>query len=201
MCFSVVFLSLCCDLNMFLHLSVLHHSASDTGGHTAEDKKDELKAERGRMICGGTLSETRDEGPGSGCPSSTAQAQQEASAPRLFSPAAAFDKAPPIPERLPVTPTSQKKSPSTAPAFSQTLEKLLASPQPQEKSPSTTPATSASPENPRASPLSHKEKSPGTVPFTMDVRNSTQEGGEAASKQHMTKAEPADQRTEPPLSE
>ncbi|KAM9351894.1 capping protein, Arp2/3 and myosin-I linker protein 2 [Symphorus nematophorus] len=181
-------------------------------GRAQEDKKDELKAERGRMGYGGTVAETKDEGPGSGCPSSTAQAQQEASAPRLFSPAAASsDKAPSIPERPPaltqtlekppVTPTSQKKSPSTAPALPQTLEKLLVSPQPQQKTPSTTPAASASPENPRVSPLSHKEKSPGTVPFTADGRNSTQEGGEAVSKQHMTKTEPADQRTEPPLSE
>uniref|UniRef100_A0A3Q3EGF7 Capping protein regulator and myosin 1 linker 2 n=1 Tax=Labrus bergylta TaxID=56723 RepID=A0A3Q3EGF7_9LABR len=47
------------------------------------------------------------------------------------------------------------------------------------------------------SPQSHKEKSPGSG----DLRKSTQERGEAVSKQHTVKAEPADQRTEPPLSE
>ncbi|XP_041794805.1 capping protein, Arp2/3 and myosin-I linker protein 2 isoform X2 [Chelmon rostratus] len=195
--------------------------ASDTGKQTAEEKeavqKEELKAERGRTGCGGTVAETKhhppgeDETPGSGCPSSTAQAQQEASAPRLFSPAKALDKAPPIPERPPaqtqtlekppVTPTTQKKSPSTAPPFPQTLEKLLVSPSPQEKMPSTIPAASASPENPQVSPLPHKEKGADTAPATVDLRNSMQERGEAVSKQHTTKAEPADQRTEPPLSE
>lgn len=195
--------------------------ASDTGRPTAEEKKEavqkeEPKADRGRTSCGGTVAETKhpppgeEESPGSGCPSSTAQAQQEASVPQILSPTAALDKAPPIPERppaltqtlekSPVTPTSEKKSPCTATALPQTLEKLLVSPPPQEKTPSTIPAASESPENPPVSPLSHK-KSPGTGPSTVDVRNSTQERGEAASKQHTTKAEPADQRTEPPLSE
>ncbi|XP_042352050.1 capping protein, Arp2/3 and myosin-I linker protein 2 [Plectropomus leopardus] len=184
--------------------------ASDTGRQTAGDKKEavqreELKAERGRTGCDGTLAETKPpppgekETPGSGCPSSTAQAQQEAPVPQLFSPTAALDKAPSILEKPPVTPTSEKKSPSIAQAQPQTLEKLLVSPTPQEKTPSTIPAASETPEIPQVSP--HKKKSPGTAPATVDVRNSTQERGEAASKQHTTKAEPADQRTEPPLSE
>ncbi|XP_078024393.1 capping protein, Arp2/3 and myosin-I linker protein 2 isoform X2 [Epinephelus lanceolatus] len=196
--------------------------ATDTGKQTTEQKKEatqkeELKAEGGRTGCEGTLAETKhpppaeEETPGSGCPSSKAQAQLETSVPRLVSPTAALDKAPSILERPPVltqtlerppvTPTSEKKSPNTASALPQTLEKLLVSPPPQEKTPSTIPATSESPENPQLSSLSHKKKSPGTVPATVDVRNSTQERGEAVSKQHTTKAEPADQRTEPPLSE
>ncbi|XP_051239086.1 capping protein, Arp2/3 and myosin-I linker protein 2 isoform X2 [Dicentrarchus labrax] len=186
--------------------------ASDKG--TAGEKKeavqkDELKAERGRTGCEGTVAETKhsppgeEEAPGSGCPSSTAQAQQEASAPRLLGPAAALDKERPLAliqilEKPPVPPTSQKKSPSRVPALPQTLEKLLVSPPTEEKTPSTIPAES--PENPQVSPLSHKEKGPGTNLASVDLRNSTQERGEAVSKQHTTKAEPADQRTEPPLS-
>ncbi|XP_050929608.1 capping protein, Arp2/3 and myosin-I linker protein 2 isoform X2 [Lates calcarifer] len=190
--------------------------ARDTGKETPEEKKDavqkeELKAGKGRMGCGGTATGAKypspgeQEAPGLGCPSSTTQAQQAASVSRLFSPAAALDKAsstlerPPALsqtlEKPPVTPTSQKRSPST------TLEKLLVSPSPQDKTPCTIPAASESPENPQVSPLSHKKKSPGTVPATMDPRNSTQERGEVISKQHTVKAEPADQRTEPPLSE
>uniref|UniRef100_A0A8C4ELX5 Capping protein regulator and myosin 1 linker 2 n=1 Tax=Dicentrarchus labrax TaxID=13489 RepID=A0A8C4ELX5_DICLA len=188
------------------------HPASDKG--TAGEKKeavqkDELKAERGRTGCEGTVAETKhsppgeEEAPGSGCPSSTAQAQQEASAPRLLGPAAALDKERPLAliqilEKPPVPPTSQKKSPSRVPALPQTLEKLLVSPPTEEKTPSTIPAES--PENPQVSPLSHKEKGPGTNLASVDLRNSTQERGEAVSKQHTTKAEPADQRTEPPLS-
>ncbi|XP_034389859.1 capping protein, Arp2/3 and myosin-I linker protein 2 isoform X3 [Cyclopterus lumpus] len=170
--------------------------AGDTGKQTAA-QKEELKAQRGR-----TAADTKHPTPGeeenrdSGRPSSAAQALHEASAPRLFSPTAApsvltqgLEKKPPVP------PMWEKKSPSAA----QTLEKLPVSPSPREKSTSTIP--SGSPENPRVSPLSHKRKSPGTAPATADVRNSTQKGGEAVSKQHTMKAEPADQRTEPPLSE
>ncbi|XP_037623048.1 capping protein, Arp2/3 and myosin-I linker protein 2 isoform X4 [Sebastes umbrosus] len=200
--------------------------AQEAGKPTAEEKKEavkkeeELKAERRRTGCGGTVAETKhpplgeEETPGSGCPSSTAPAQQEARAPRLFSPTAALNKAPSVLERPPaltlslekplVTPPSEKKSPSTVPPLLQTLEKRLVSPPPpppQEKTPGTIPAASESPENPQVSPLSHKKKSPGTAPGTADVRNSTQERGEAASKQHTVTAEPADQRTEPPLSE
>ncbi|XP_070763209.1 capping protein, Arp2/3 and myosin-I linker protein 2 [Enoplosus armatus] len=181
--------------------------AGDTATQAAEEKKEELRAERARTGRGGMVAETtkqpppgEEEAPYSGCPSSTAQAPQEASAPRLFSPAAALDKAPPILGRPPaLTQTkSQKKSPGTAPALPQTLEKLLASPPPQEKTPSTIPAASDSPENPQASPPSHEEKGPGTAPAAVDLGNSTQERGEAGSKQHTAKAEPADQRTEPP---
>lgn len=191
--------------------------ASDTAEEKEAVQKEELKAERGRTGCGGTVAETKqhppgeDEAPGSGCPSSTAQAQQEASAPRLFSPAEAPDKALSILERPPaltqtlekppITPTTQKKSPSTAPPLPQTLGKLLVSPSPQEKMPSTISAASASPEHPQVSPLSHKEKGPSTVPGTVDLRDSMQERGEVVSKQHTMKAEPADQRTEPSLSE
>lgn len=187
------------------------HTAGDTGKESVEKKKEpvqkvELKVERRR-----TVAETKhpppeeDEGPNSGCPSSTAQAQQEASSLGLISPAAALNKAPSILERAaalsqtlekpPVTPTSQKKSPSTAQVSPQTVEKLLVSPTAQEKIPSTIPDTLASPEIPQ------EEKDPGTAPATVDLRNSTQERGEAVSKQHTTKAEPADQRTEPPLSQ
>ncbi|XP_039664730.1 capping protein, Arp2/3 and myosin-I linker protein 2 isoform X2 [Perca fluviatilis] len=196
--------------------------ASDTGKQTSGGKKeavqmDELKAERGRAGCGRTVAETKhpppgeEDSPGSRCPSSTAQAQQEASAPRLFSPTAALDRMPSVLERPPaltqslekppVTPTSEKKSPSTAPPLPRTLEKPPVSPPSQEKTPSTIPAASESPEHPGVSPLSHKKKSPGAVAATADVRNSTQERGEALSTQHTMKAEPADQRTEPPLSE
>ncbi|XP_035498604.2 capping protein, Arp2/3 and myosin-I linker protein 2 isoform X2 [Scophthalmus maximus] len=188
--------------------------ASDTGKETADVKKEavqkeQLKAEKG----GGTVAETKhpppgeQEVPGSGCPSSTAPARQGAPAPRLCSPAASLIKAPSAPERPPaltqtlekpsLTSTFQKKSPSTAPALAPTLEKLLVSPPPRDKTSSTIPAASEVPENPHVSPVSHKKKSPGTV----DLGNSTQESGEALSEQHTVKAEPADQRTEPPPSE
>ncbi|XP_034542518.1 capping protein, Arp2/3 and myosin-I linker protein 2 [Notolabrus celidotus] len=177
--------------------------ASDTGKQKAEEQKKAVQKEAG------TVAENKqhpppvkERSPGFVCPSSTAQAQHEASS-RLFSPAATLDKSPSILERSlaqtqtlekpPVTPTSQKKSPSTSPAFTQTLEKLLVSPPPQEKTPSTSPAAS---EPPVESPQSHKEKGPGT-----DLRKSTHEWEETVSKQHTVKAEPADQRTEPPLSE
>ncbi|XP_067444796.1 capping protein, Arp2/3 and myosin-I linker protein 2 isoform X2 [Thunnus thynnus] len=172
--------------------------AREKGKQTAEEKKEELKA-----VCGGTLDQSKHpptagrETPVSGCPSSAAQAQHEASAPRLFSPAAAPDKAPPTLEKPAVTPTSQEKSPGTAPAFSHLLEKTLVSPPPQEK----TPSTISSETRPQVSPLPHMKKSPGTLAATADVGNSTKERGEAVSKQHTMKAEPADQRTEPPLSE
>lgn len=180
-------------------------------------QNEELNAERERMSCGRMVAETKplspegDEDPGSGCSSSTTQTQREVSASHVFSLAAALDKAPSILERPPaltqtlekppVTPTSQIKSPSTARALPKTVEKLLVSPPPQEMIPSTIPATSAPPENPQVSPVSHKERGPGTVSATVDLRNSTQERGEVISKQHTMKAKPADQRTEPPLSE
>ncbi|XP_035013107.2 capping protein, Arp2/3 and myosin-I linker protein 2 isoform X2 [Hippoglossus stenolepis] len=170
--------------------------ASDKGKETAGEKKDqkeELKSQKG----GGTIAEAKypspeeEEALGSGCASSTAQTQQGVSAPRLFTPAAALNKASstqerppartPTLEKPPVTSTTQKKSPSTVP----TLDKLLVSPPLQDKTSSTT----------------HKKKSPGTAPATMDLGNSTEERGEALFKQHTMKAEPADQRTEPPLSE
>lgn len=178
----------------------LTHPASDTGKQTAEEQKEVVQKEAG------TVAETKqppppvkEKSPGLVCPSSTAQAQHEASS-RLFSPAATLDKAPSIPEKPlaqtlekpPVTPTSQKRSPCTSPAFTQTLEKLLVAPPPQEKTPSTSPAAS---EPPEVSPHSHKEKSP------TDVRKSTHEREETVSKQHTVKAEAADQRTEPPLPE
>ncbi|XP_031723978.1 mucin-5AC-like [Anarrhichthys ocellatus] len=178
-------------------------SAGDTGKQTAEDRKEavqkeELKAERGRTK---HPPPGEEETPGSGRPSSA-----ETSAPRVFSPTAARSilerppaLTPSLEKKPPVPPTWEKKSPSAAPPLPRTLEKLLVSPPPREKSLSTIP--SGSPENPRVSPLSHKKQSPGTAPGTADVRNSTQEGGEAVSKQHTMKAEPADQRTDSPLSE
>ncbi|KAM8751769.1 capping protein, Arp2/3 and myosin-I linker protein 2 isoform 3-T4 [Acanthopagrus schlegelii] len=198
-------------------------TASDTRKQTSEEKKEavqkeELNAERERMGCGRMVAETKhpspggDEDPGSRCPSSTTQTQQEVSAPHVFSLAAALDKVPSILverppaltqtlEEPPVTPTSQLKSPSIARALPKTVEKLLVSPSPQEKIPSTIPAASAPSEEPQVSPVSHKERGPDTVSATVDLRNSTQERGEVISKQHTMKAKPADQRTEPPLSE
>jgi len=161
------------------------HPAGDTAA-----QKEKLKAQRGRTAAGTKHPPPgEEETPGSGRPSSAGQALHEASAPRLFSPTLThgLEKKPPGP------PTWEKKSP-------QTLEKLPVSPSPREKSPST--ILSGSPEKPRVSPLTHKSQSPGTAPGTApDVRTSTQKGGEALSKQHTMKAEPADQRTEPPLSE
>lgn len=183
-------------------------TASDTGKRIAEEQKEELKAEKGRMGCGCGLFPEKEQATGSECSSSTFQTQQEASASHLFSPAAALDKALSTLERPkalsqtldkpPVTPTSQKKSPSTAPPLAQTLEKLLVSSPPQEETPSSVSAASECLENPQVNPLSHKKKSPSTVPATVELRNSTQEREEVVSKQHTTKE---DQRTEPPLSE
>ncbi|XP_060933282.1 capping protein, Arp2/3 and myosin-I linker protein 2 [Limanda limanda] len=168
--------------------------ASDTGKETAGEKKhqkEELKSQKG----GGTIADAKHPSPeeeealGSGIPSFTAQTHQGVSAPRLFTPA--LNKASSTQERPPartptlentsVTSTTQKKSPSTVPTF----DKLLVSPPLQDKTSSTT----------------HKKKSPGTAPATKDLGNSTEERGEALSKQHTMKAEPADQRPEPPLSE
>ncbi|XP_071344816.1 capping protein, Arp2/3 and myosin-I linker protein 2 isoform X2 [Trachinotus anak] len=146
--------------------------AGDTRRQTAEEELKEAK----HTPPGG------EDAPGSGCLSSTAQAQQAALAPRLFSPA--------------LTQTLENP-PVTAPELAQTLEKLLVSPPPQDKAPSTIPAASESPEKPQLSPWSHKKKTPGTV----DLRHSTQERREAVPQQHTTRAEPADQRTDPPLSE
>ncbi|KAM7396102.1 hypothetical protein PAMP_019171 [Pampus punctatissimus] len=162
--------------------------ARETWKQTAEEK------EQLKPGCGGMVDESRHpppegaEAPVSGCPSSAAQA----SASRLFSPAATLEK--PV-----VTPTSQEKSPGTAPALAHLLEKTLVSPPPREKTPST--ISSETLQRSQVSPLPHKKKSPGTSAATVDVGNSTQERGEVVSKQHTTKAEPADQRTEPPLSE
>ncbi|XP_062276911.1 capping protein, Arp2/3 and myosin-I linker protein 2 [Scomber scombrus] len=127
--------------------------------------------------CRGTLDQSKHPPQEvSGFPSSAAQAQkEEASAPRLFSPTAAVDKPPPTLEKPALTPTSHVKGPGSI--SSETLQR------------------------PQASPPPHRKKSPGTLAATADVGNSTQERGEAVSKQHTTKAEPADQRTEPPLSE
>ncbi|XP_062245655.1 capping protein, Arp2/3 and myosin-I linker protein 2 isoform X1 [Platichthys flesus] len=170
--------------------------ASDTGKETAEEKKDqkeELKSQKG----GGMIADAKHPSPeeeealGSGCPSSTAQTQKGVSAPQLFTPSAAINKASSTQERPPartpmleepsVNSTAQKKSPSTVPTF----DKLLVCPPLQDKTSSTT----------------HKKKSPGMAPATKNLGNSTEERGEALLKQHTMKAEPADQRTEPPLSE
>lgn len=198
------------------------HPARDMGKQIAGEKKETVQGEepmleKGRTSYGGVVAETEhlppgeDKAPCSGCSSSTAKVQQEATAPQLFSPAAALNKALSIQERPPaltqtlekppLTTTSPKKSPGTPTTLPQTLEELLVSPPPQEMIPSTISATSASPEKPQVSPLSHGEKGPGTLPATVDPRNSTQERREVVTKQHTTKAEPADQRTEPPLSE
>lgn len=198
--------------------------ASDKGKQTDDEKKhtvqeEELEAERGRTCCGGT-SETKhhfpgkEEGPASGCPSSTAQAQQEgqqeAAALQPCSQAAAFDKAlcdresPPARthtlEKSPTIPTSQKKSPSIVTALPQALEKCPISPRPQEKSPSTIPVAPVTSDISQVSPLSH-QRSSGTLQPSMDMRTSTQERGEAVSKDYTMRKEPPDQRTEPPLSE
>ncbi|KAG7521566.1 capping protein, Arp2/3 and myosin-I linker protein 3-like [Solea senegalensis] len=183
---------------------------------TAEEKKGtvqkvEMKTKKG----GGMLAETKhlppgdEDASGSGCPSSTAHAEQRASVPRLFSPTAAADRAlstlesPPAQAQTLEKPlvTSQTKSPSTTPGSARTLEKKspVSPPLPDK---STIPAGSESLESPQESSVSHKKKSPGTALATMAFGNSTQERGEAVSKQHTAKkAEPADQRTEPALSE
>ncbi|XP_008292680.1 capping protein, Arp2/3 and myosin-I linker protein 2 [Stegastes partitus] len=191
------------------HASDKEKRTDDEKKHTVQ--KEELKAETGRTCCGGT-SETKyplsgkEEGPGSGCPSSQ-EAQQEAAALRFCGQAAAFDKAPSGHESPPALPHTLKKSPtiptsqkSIVTALPQALEKYAISPLPREKTHSTIPVASVSSEIPQVSPLSHK-RSPGTVQPNMDMRTSTQEGGEAVSKHHTMKAEPPDQRTEPPLSE
>lgn len=190
-------------------------AASDVGKQTDDEKgihqKEELQEKRGKIGCGSTAAETKhphpgkSESPGSGCPFSTAQAQHEADVPQIST-----DKSLPIQERPPpqtqtlekslVVSPSQKKSSSTAPALPQTLEKLLVSPAPQEKTLSTIPATAGYSDIPQVSPAPHKKKSPSTVPATVDLRNSIPER-EAISKHPTVKAEPADQRTEPPLSE
>lgn len=89
-----------------------------------------------------------------------------------------------------------KNTTSTAPALPQTLDKLLVSPAPRGKTLSTIPVTSGYSDVPQVSPTSHKKK----VPSPVDLRNSTPEK-ETISKHHTVKAEAADQRTEPPLSE
>ncbi|XP_005454302.3 capping protein, Arp2/3 and myosin-I linker protein 2 [Oreochromis niloticus] len=188
--------------------------ASDMGRETDKDKKgipqkEELQERRGRMGCGSTAAETKHphpgkgESPGSGCPFFTAQALHEADATQFSS--HAFDKALPTQERLPPHTRTLEKSPvmpppknttSTAPALPQTLDKLLVSPAPREKTLSTIPVTSGYSDVPQVSPTSHKKK----VPSPVDLRNSTPEK-ETISKHHTVKAEAADQRTEPPLSE
>ncbi|KAK2841790.1 hypothetical protein Q5P01_011990 [Channa striata] len=153
--------------------------ASDVG-----KVKEELEAVKGRLSCGAAIAETRHPHPGleqvagSGFSLSTAQGQQESSAPPLFTLAPALDKSQSTLER-PI-------------ALTQALEKPAASPTCQKKSPSTISTASESPEIPQVSPLSHKKKSPSRVPATAEMRDSTQERGE-----HTTKA---DQRTESSLS-
>uniref|UniRef100_A0A3P9D7J6 Capping protein regulator and myosin 1 linker 2 n=1 Tax=Maylandia zebra TaxID=106582 RepID=A0A3P9D7J6_9CICH len=98
-------------------------------------------------------------------------------------------------EKSPVMPPP-KNTTSTAPALPQTLDKLLVSPAPRGKTLSTIPVTSGYSDVPQVSPTSHKKK----VPSPVDLRNSTPEK-ETISKHHTVKAEAADQRTEPPLSE
>ncbi|KAK2918344.1 capping protein, Arp2/3 and myosin-I linker protein 2 isoform X2 [Channa argus] len=174
----------------------------------AKEQKEELKAVKGKKSCCETKDETRhpipglEQAAGSGFSSSTAQAQQEPSPTQLFSPAAALDKSlstleRPIAltqnlEKPPVSPTCQKKSPSTAAALAQMLEIVLVSPTPQKKTPGTISTASESPENPQKSHPFHKKKGPSTVPAMAELRNRTQEKDGAVTKQHTTKA---DQRT------
>ncbi|KAF3689305.1 F-actin-uncapping protein LRRC16A [Channa argus] len=174
----------------------------------AKEQKEELKAVKGKKSCCETKDETRhpipglEQAAGSGFSSSTAQAQQEPSPTQLFSPAAALDKSlstleRPIAltqnlEKSPVSPTCQKKSPSTAAALAQMLEIVLVSPTPQKKTPGTISTASESPENPQKSHPFHKKKGPSTVPAMAELRNRTQEKDGAVTKQHTTKA---DQRT------
>ncbi|XP_077953357.1 uncharacterized protein LOC144390794 isoform X2 [Gasterosteus aculeatus] len=143
--------------------------------------KREPEAEPGRTGC-------EEETRGPGRPSSAARGPQEtfAARPVLERPPAATES----PERKPAFPATWEKRSPVAPPSPQTFEK----PTPGEKSPSAT--QTRSPERPRVSPLSHKRQSPGTSPATADAG-----GGRAVSKPHTMKAEPADQRTEPPPSE
>ncbi|XP_072242642.1 capping protein, Arp2/3 and myosin-I linker protein 2 [Leuresthes tenuis] len=191
--------------------------ASDTGKLRDEKKKEtvqkeELKAERGGAGCGCIAAETKPPGKEevrqSGFSSSIAHAQQEVTAPRFFTSAAAFEKALPSldspPEltqalgKSPVILTPQNQSPSTM-SVPQTLEKLLVSPSLQENVPSTSPVISEPSEMLSTSLSSHKKNSSGTA--AVDQGNSTQERGEVASQQHTMMTEPAQHRTEPPLSE
>lgn len=72
------------------------HKASNTGKHSAEDKKEELKTRRGSKGCGRTDAETKHLHPEEGeylssrFSSSTSQVFRA----QLFSPAAALHKAP-----------------------------------------------------------------------------------------------------------
>lgn len=163
------------NLNIFFHLSSI-----DTGKRISGEQKEEQKAEKETVGCSGTAIKTNDplsgeeQAPCSGC--STAQ---EASAPQVFMTAALSTLERPkalsqILERPPLPPTFQKKSLGTAPTAAQTLEQLLVSSPPQEKTLSTISTASESLENPKVSPLSHKKKSPSTVPATVELRNSTQ---------------------------
>lgn len=159
----------------------------ESNEETGPVQKEEVKTER-RGMEAETKHPTPEEDKdlGSGCPSSTSLAQQEALAAGLISPTSALSKAPSILERATAlshtleAPTSQKKSPSISPVSPQTVELSLSV---QEKILSTMPYT---PE------ISQEEKYPGTAPGTGVLRN---------SKQHPAKTEPADQRTERPLSE
>ncbi|XP_026222298.1 capping protein, Arp2/3 and myosin-I linker protein 2 isoform X2 [Anabas testudineus] len=150
------------------------------GKRISGEQKEEQKAEKETVGCSGTAIKTNDplsgeeQAPCSGC--STAQ---EASAPQVFMTAALSTLERPkalsqILERPPLPPTFQKKSLGTAPTAAQTLEQLLVSSPPQEKTLSTISTASESLENPKVSPLSHKKKSPSTVPATVELRNSTQ---------------------------
>ncbi|KAM4618957.1 capping protein, Arp2/3 and myosin-I linker protein 2 isoform 3-T3 [Polymixia lowei] len=68
--------------------------------------------------------------------------------------------------------------------------------------PSTTQALPQAAGKPQATPSIEKAPSTmSTAPVTAELGNSTQEREETVSRQHIAKAEPPDQRTEPPLSE
>lgn len=156
-------------------------AAGHTGKRSREEKKEPVLREELKEHGGRTGVETKhappgeDKGLSSRSSSSTAQAQQTTSAPQLVIPATVLDKPPSILER--------------AAALSQTLERPPITPTSQKKIPSTIPHAPAAPQN------LQQERGHDPAP---DLRNSTQD---TVSKQHTSKAEPADQRTEPPLSE
>lgn len=152
--------------------------------------REDLKPDRVRLSSGSEtkpLCPPEEEVLGSRAPSSTPQDQTDP--PTVDTP--------PVPPRTtdkpPPTPTPQEKSSSTA---SETLQNTPLSQPP----PCTSPALPQTLQNPQVSPQD-KKKSPGTAPPPVGVVNSTQEEGGAGSRQHTEKEEPADQRTESPVSE
>ncbi|XP_041853637.1 capping protein, Arp2/3 and myosin-I linker protein 2 [Melanotaenia boesemani] len=179
---------------------------SDTGKKRGEEKddtvqKEELKAEGEGVGCGGKV-ESKPPLPGkegvprSGCPSTTAQPQQEVTVARVFSSAAVFasDRCLELtqtPGKSPIILPSQKKSPVSAPQ-----DKLLVSPPPQQNIPSSSPVVTQLSETLPVTLLSHQTSSSGTA-----AEDQGSSSGEVVAEQHTVMTEPAEHRTESPPSE